>query len=233
MAVKTTPQKRSGSLALNRTQVGVACGFVGIGLLLAFGAGFIVGMWYQATEHITPGLASDTPVVAVEPPTRDQDLTFYSTLSPEPPPKVAGTAATAPPQTAPSPRGVAAAPPPPLASLPAPRVQERDASPGNLSAPQRNGGSSPAPVLPQPSEAGYSVQVGSFRAREEAERLRQRLTQKGYPVWIQPSVVVGQGIWYRVRVGHFADRAAADRAAQRLSNQERVSVMVTGEPGAR
>ena len=113
MAVKTTQQKRSGSLALNRTQVGVTCGFVGIGLLLAFGAGFIVGMWYQATEHITPGFAPDTPVVAVEPPTRGQDLTFYSTLSPEPPPKVTGTVATTPPQIASSPRGVAAAPPPP------------------------------------------------------------------------------------------------------------------------
>jgi cell division protein FtsN len=123
--------------------------------------------------------------------------------------------------------------PPPAASVPAPRVPERDANPGKLSAPPSTGGSSPTPALSQPSEAGYSVQVGSFRAREEAERLRLRLTQKGYPVWIQPSVVSGQGLWYRVRVGQFADRAAADRAAQRLSNQERVSVMVTGEAGAR
>jgi cell division septation protein DedD len=189
MAVKTIQQKRSGSLALNRTQIGVTCGFVGIGLLLAFGAGFIVGMWYQATEHITPGIEPDTPVVAVEPPTRGQDLTFYSTLSPEPepPPKVAGTAATTSPQITSPPRGAAAAPPPL-------KVQERDASPENLPAQQHTGGSSPTQVLPQASEAGYSVQVGSFRAREEAERLRHRLTQKGYPVWIQPSVVIGQGI---------------------------------------
>jgi cell division protein FtsN len=75
--------------------------------------------------------------------------------------------------------------------------------------------------------------VGSFRAREEAERLRDRLTQKGYPVWVLPSVVVGQGIWYRVRVGSFPDRAAADRAAQRLVTQERVSVMVTEVSGMR
>jgi cell division protein FtsN len=88
-------------------------------------------------------------------------------------------------------------------------------------------------VLPQPSAADYSVQVGSFRAREEAERLRHRLTQKGYPVLVLPSVVVGQGIWYRARVGSFPDRAAADRAAQRLAAQERVSVMVTEVSGLR
>jgi cell division protein FtsN len=220
-------------LALYRVQVGVTCGFVGIGLLLAFGAGFIVGMWYQATEHITPGIAPDASAVAVEPPTRGQDLTFYSTLSPEPPPKVAGTAATTSPQVALPPRGAVAAVPPQPTSVPPPRGQERDASPENLPAQQQTGGSSPTQVLPQSSEAGYSVQVGSFRAREEAERLRRRLTQKGYPVWIQPSVVSGQGIWYRVRVGHFSDRAAADRAAQRLSNQERVSVIVIGESGTR
>jgi cell division protein FtsN len=99
--------------------------------------------------------------------------------------------------------------------------------------PQKLAPSSARQVLPQPSEAGYSVQVGSFRAREEAEHLRQRLTQKGYPVWVQPSIVTGQGIWYRVRVGHFPDRAAADRVAQRLAAQERVSIMVTEGPGAR
>ena len=32
--------------------------------------------------------------------------------------------------------------------------------------------------------------------------------------------------------GAFPDRAAADRVAQRLATQERVSIMVTAEPGA-
>jgi cell division protein FtsN len=98
--------------------------------------------------------------------------------------------------------------------------------------PQKPGSTSPG-SLQSSAETGYSVQVGSFRAREEAEQLRQRLTQKGYPIWVQPSIVTGQGIWYRVRVGHFPDRASADRAAQRLASQERVSIMVTEEPGAR
>jgi cell division protein FtsN len=189
-------------------------------------------MWYQATEQVTPVALHDTFVTAVEPPTRSQDLTFYSTLSPEPPARMPGTASTPPLLVSQHPRSVAPAPSPQVVSLPAAKGPERGVSQAYQPAPP-----SIAPALtavpPQPSAPGYSVQVGSFRAREEAEQLRSRLTQKGYPVLVLPSVVAGQGIWYRVRVGHFPDRAAADRAAQRLATQERVSVLVTEEAAAR
>jgi cell division septation protein DedD len=230
MAVNTGQQKRSGAAAFNRTQVGLICGFVGIGLLMAFGAGFIVGARYQATEYITPA-ASHVPVSAAKTPTWGQDLTFYSTLDPELPARSTGSATT-PRQVGPSPRSVITAPPAATVALPAPKAPPQPGPrQGSPSAPQSAGVAAPTQGLAQPSETGYSIQVGSFRAREEAERLRQRLTQKGHAVWVLPSVVVGQGIWYRVRVGSFPDRATADRAAQRLATQERVSVMVTEASG--
>jgi cell division septation protein DedD len=74
--------------------------------------------------------------------------------------------------------------------------------------------------------AGYSVQVGSFRSRNQAESLLHRLAQKGYRVAIQPATIPGQGVWYRVQVGGFPERGAADRLAQQLVTQERVAGVV-------
>ena len=233
MAGNIALQKRRGTLTLNRLQAGVVLGFVAISLLLTFGAGFMIGMWYRASEHITPFAAHESPVIAPESQARGQDMTFYTTLAPEPAAKPSGTVSTTqPPQPIQSARGAMTAPPQPV-SLPPAKAPERGGTLAMSPLQQKPGPSSARQVLPQPAEAGYSVQVGSFRAREEAEQLRHRLTQKGYPVWVQPSIVAGQGIWYRVRVGHFPDRAAADRVAQRLAAQERVSIMVTEAPGAR
>jgi cell division septation protein DedD len=234
MADNIAAQKRRGTLTLNRLQVGVVMGFVAMSLLVTFGAGFIIGMWYRGSEQITPLAAREPPSSAPEPSTRGQDMTFYTTLDPEPPEKSSGTVSTVPPRAVQSARGGPTAPPPQPVSLAPPKAPVRGGNSEVSPLQQKPGPSSTNPEGRQPSaEAGYSVQVGSFRAREEAEQLRHRLTQKGYPVWVQPSIVTGQGIWYRVRVGHFPDRATADRAAQRLASQERVSIMVTAEPGAR
>jgi cell division protein FtsN len=234
MADKIAAPKRRGTLTLNRLQVGVVMGFVAISLLLTFGAGFIIGMWYRASEHITPFAAQESPVIAPESPARGQDMTFYTTLTPEPPEKSSGTASTVSPRAVQSARGAPTAPPPQSVSVAPPKAPERSGPADMSPLPPKPGATRTSQGLLQPSaEAGYSVQVGSFRAREEAEQLRHRLTQKGYAVLVQPSFVAGQGIWYRVRVGHFPDRAAADRVAQRLATQERVSIMVTAEPGAR
>ena len=82
---------------------------------------------------------------------------------------------------------------------------------------------------PALSTRRYSIQVGSFRFQEEAERLRRRLTHEGYATWIQPSQVPGQGTWYRVRVGRFTDRSAADQVADRLVAQEQLAILIAAE----
>jgi cell division septation protein DedD len=79
--------------------------------------------------------------------------------------------------------------------------------------------------VPSPS-AGYRVQVGSFRDRQQADSLMHRLTQKGYRVAIQPTTIPGKGVWYRVQVGGFPERGTADRLVQQLATQERVAGVV-------
>lgn len=181
VATRTTRKPPATQLVLNQTQVGLALGFVAIGVLMAFGVGFVVGMWYQATERVTPYEAEFVPSTKQEAQAR--------------------------------PPGVDSPLDQPLEGQKAP------ASP--VSTPVVTEGAVPS------AGPGYSVQVGSFRTREQAEQLHGRLMQKGYPARIEVSQVTDRGMWYRVRVGHFADRADADRAAQRLVSQEQLSVMVT------
>jgi len=78
-------------------------------------------------------------------------------------------------------------------------------------------------------EPVYSIQVGSFRSIEQAYRLQDQLIKKGYQVRIGPSIVQGNGTWYRVRVGRYTDRGAADKSAQHLRENENIDVLVMRE----
>ena len=193
-ATRATQKHRAAQLVLNQTQVGLALGFLAIGVLLAFGVGFMLGMWYQATERITPYEAEFVPSTkheAHEPPRRFDTTVGRSTEG----------------ETT---------------------LVQGDGVTGGEAV------RSASEVIPAATEGarsssgpGYSVQVGSFRARAQAEQLHSRLMQKGYPARIEASQIIGKGVWYRVRVGHFAERAAADRTAQQLVSQEQLSVVVT------
>ena len=82
----------------------------------------------------------------------------------------------------------------------------------------------PAPVAAAPiakpvppASDGWSLQVGAFRSRENADRQVKMLMSKGYAASVAPAAVGGL---YRVRVGPFAQRAEADRIAARLRSEE-------------
>lgn len=197
VATQTTEKGRRRQLVLNQTQVGLALGCVTISLMMAFGVGFIIGMWYQASEHITP-YNSGGPLPITDQRAQKPPMTFYSTL---PPSKQGSTSPTHSARDG---------------------MTSRDRP---LQRPMTTTGQGTAPL----AGIRYSVQVGSFRGHEQAERLRSHLAHKGYPVRVEPSTVPGKGMWYRVRVGHFSDRPAADRTAQRLVSQEHLSVIIADE----
>jgi DedD protein len=74
------------------------------------------------------------------------------------------------------------------------------------------------PVAPVPvsSAPGWSVQLGLFAQRENAQRLLQAAQSKGFAVSIASGD--GNGL-YRVRVAGLADRAAAENVRARLRAQ--------------
>lgn len=72
-----------------------------------------------------------------------------------------------------------------------------------------------------PTEGNFTVQVGAFLVRENADRLRQRLEQRYQPIFIveydSPT-----GLFYRVRVGRVPGQEAARQLADQLGSEEGV-----------
>jgi peptidoglycan lytic transglycosylase len=75
-------------------------------------------------------------------------------------------------------------------------------------------------------EAGFfTIQVGSFRERTNAERLRERLSAEYSPTFIK-RYDTPDGTFYRVHVGKVSGEEAAKEFGERLRSRERVTPMV-------
>jgi cell division protein FtsN len=80
---------------------------------------------------------------------------------------------------------------------------------------------------PAPAEAGrYTVQVGSYNVRAQADALRSRLASSGHEAYIAEGEAGGV-TRYRVRIGTFTSAEDARQAAVRLASQARVATYVT------
>jgi len=71
----------------------------------------------------------------------------------------------------------------------------------------------------------FTVQVGAFRERGNADRLRDRLTLSYSPIYIQ-QYDSPDGTFYRVRVGKISGEPEAQEFAERLRNGEGFSPFV-------
>jgi len=71
----------------------------------------------------------------------------------------------------------------------------------------------------------FTVQVGAFRERANAERLRDRLSVSYSPVFIQ-QYDAADGTFYRVRVGRVSGEDEAREYAERLHEKEGFTTMV-------
>ena len=71
----------------------------------------------------------------------------------------------------------------------------------------------------------FSIQVGAFSRKRNAENLANRLRKKGYSVDIV-SPVPGKSRLYKVKVGKFKTRSAALKTAQKLRRNEKLDTAV-------
>jgi cell division septation protein DedD len=67
----------------------------------------------------------------------------------------------------------------------------------------------------------FSVQVGAFLVKENAERLRERLAFRYQPVFLQ-EYDSATGLFYRVRAGRLPSENEARQFAQQLQAQEQL-----------
>lgn len=92
--------------------------------------------------------------------------------------------------------------------------------------PEASGDAAPTDV----ADGTYSMQVASYREREQAEKLVEKLSESGYrDVRLVEGEVAGRGTYYRVRVGRFASREAAERQGEDLLSQEGLEGLIVRE----
>jgi rare lipoprotein A len=76
-----------------------------------------------------------------------------------------------------------------------------------------------------PAAGFFTIQVGSFRDRANAERLRERLSPTYSPIYIK-RYGADSGSFYRVNVGKVSGEEAAKEFGEELRSREGVSPMV-------
>jgi len=86
---------------------------------------------------------------------------------------------------------------------------------------------SPPPVAAAPA-GSVAVQVGAFETSEAAEKLKESLSSRGFPVYVSPGTKSGNARW-RVRVGPLATREEAEATAERLKKKEKLPTWILNE----
>jgi len=76
-----------------------------------------------------------------------------------------------------------------------------------------------------PGSGFFTVQIGAFRDRGNAERLRERLNPAYSPIFIQ-TYDSPDGLFYRVRVGKVPGEGAAQQFGEKLRSREGFSPIV-------
>lgn len=72
------------------------------------------------------------------------------------------------------------------------------------------------PALTSQGQPYYSVQVGAFSAKQNAEKLKQELVGKGYDAYVQEPISEGSVTMYRVKVGKLSRHSEAQELETKL-----------------
>jgi cell division protein FtsN len=139
---------------------------------------------------------------------------------------------TAPPTASPAMPVKPATPP---AAITPPPAAKPAATPMEIreNVPASGPGERPAdrPTVPAPKVSGgpqkilYTVQVGAFPTKDEADRMKARLTKHGLAAYLVPATIKG-ATWYRVRVGKFADKEGARAMADAIQSKEGIKPFI-------
>jgi cell division septation protein DedD len=82
-------------------------------------------------------------------------------------------------------------------------------------------------TAPAGEDGRYTIQIASFKNREDAFRRVSELKKNGFPAYVSRGEVPRQGIWHRVRVGAFTDeKSAKDIMTKLRNNLENEAILV-------
>jgi cell division protein FtsN len=169
------------------------------------------------------GIAAETMADRV--PESAEKLTFYQTLTEPLGATGAPRSEPAKPATVPvtvkisAPEPKPATPPTPPAAAPA--LPPAAAAPSLP--PVTKAAAAPAPAAPN----GWTVQVGAFKSRRQADETRQHLATAGLDAYVASVGVQDGQPRFRVRVGTYRTREEAAAVAQRLRAQKSLTAFAT------
>jgi len=86
---------------------------------------------------------------------------------------------------------------------------------------------SPEEALAVTTPGRYVLQVGSFRAREEAEGLKNHLMNLGISAHVKAASTNGSDQWYRVQVGPFEQLEALNQTRRQLADNNIAAIVLT------
>ena len=120
------------------------------------------------------------------------------------------------------------------------RAEDRSRPSASPAAPASSGAPAPAsPALPATSiagvpsatpsaaAAGWSVQVGAFRSRQQADGVQKQLADAGFPAVLTTVALEDGQSRYRVRVGGPRSRPEAEQLAQQVRARLPLTTLVT------
>jgi DedD protein len=145
----------------------------------------------KPVRHVTVDLATSKPTEAAAASPTPDDPPASAAPPPAVPPGPAPTVGTDPDTAAPANAALEASAPPPISAA----------------------STTKGAVAPH----GWSVQLGSFASRANAEKLVHQLKAQGFAVYVASSGA-GPAARSKVRVGPVADRGAAMQLAAKLKN---------------
>jgi len=180
---------------------GLASFLVLVGCLVVLGGTFLLGVAAGRRWPGSPVPGRSTEQVAAETPSRRADRRERAG---EPGPTLTFYRELTAPLTSP--------PPPPRAPRATPRAEKAP----------RAASTTPAGA----EQTRYTIQMGAYRTRAQADALLQRLAAAGHAAYVVDGEGPG-GVRYRVRVGTFATREAAQEAAARVAREQSLTAFVT------
>ena len=87
----------------------------------------------------------------------------------------------------------------------------------------------PATAVAPARAGGWAVQLGAFKTREEADKLRERLRGAQFAAFVDQTSSNGQTLW-RVRAGPEAGRDGATRLRDRIKEKLKLDGLVVTQP---
>jgi DedD protein len=175
------------------------------------------------------GIAAET--MADRPPEPTEKLTFYQTLTEplngpgaaKPDSKPVAVPVTVPVTVKVSAPSAAPVTPPTAAPAPAPApaAPSLPPAPGKAAAPAAKAPTTPAAASP------WTVQVGAFKNRRQADDTRQQLVSAGLEAYVASVAAQDGQPRFRVRVGTYRSREEAAAAAERIRAQRSVTAFAT------